>query len=582
MNKTNRFLSILVGLLFALNVSAFAVEATQPDTSRENLYREVTSQIKLFGEIYRGVNLQYVDPVNPEQFVKAAIDGMLGTLDPYTVFFEPEQTGELDIITQGEYGGVGIEIGLRGGDKALTVIAPIEDTPAARKGLHAGDLIIAVDGKSTKGFSTADASKAIRGPNGTEVTLTILRQGFEKPMDYTLTREAIRIHDVTYSGILESDNIGYIKLSRFSSHAGEELTAALKNLMANKPSGLILDLRSNPGGLLPSAVDVSQQFLNPGAEIVSTKGRSPRTIREFDASGIPLASEISLVVLVNGGSASASEIVAGALQDHDRGVILGTPTFGKGLVQSVLTLSSGAALKITTARYYTPSGRLIQKDRKREDEMVILDEDPTSEMMADSATHDSTATKYITDAGRPVFGGGGITPDIILEPARIDPPIVEMYRRDMFFEFVQSWLTTHENPKSFDVSDEMLQQFYLYLSEKNYTPPTLGSRELESLRELGKRDTLGSEFFNSLDQVEVQLKTKFDSSNPRIRDGIRRGLKMELASVQGGLTARIKASFDYDNQLAEAIKVIKDRKNYSSLLSAAEAPGGSAGSIPRQ
>jgi carboxyl-terminal processing protease len=563
---------LLTAALLLFNTSLFAVESEPPDSTREAAYRVMATQIKLFGEIYRRVNQQYVDPVDPKAFIEAAIDGMLETLDPYTVYFQPDDMGELEVITQGEYGGIGIEIALRGENKELTVVSPIDDTPAARKGIRSGDAITFINGKSTRGFTTSDAAKLIRGPEGTEVTITIRRVGYGEPLEYTLKREAIRVHDVSYAGMLENSLIGYIKLSRFSGKAGEELASALKDLMAKKPGGIILDLRSNPGGLLPSAVEVAQQFLKPGMEIVSTRSRTGKMDRAFTAGGEPLAVDVPLVLLINGGSASASEIVAGAIQDHDRGVIIGTSSFGKGLVQSVMNLPGGAALKITTARYYTPSGRLIQKDRKKEDaEQAELAADMEMEPAArDTAASDSVAPKYSTDNGRQVFGGGGITPDIALEAMRLDPVVVEMYRRDLFFDFAQNWLNSRERPASFLISDEMFSRYVDFLKEKNFEPPVEGTKELGELRVIGKRDSLEGKYFDEIAALESELRARFDPTVSPIREEVRRALAMELASALGGLTWRVRASFEGDPQLGEAVSVLNNGARYSAILSGTE------------
>jgi len=554
--------------------AGYGVEKKQSVDSSDNRYRKVNSQIKLFGKVYRDVNQRYVDPIDPEEMIKASINGMLGILDPYTVYFEPEQTDNLEIITKGRYSGVGIEISLRGADKELTVISPIPGTPAARKGIRAGDVIIAVDGGSTAGFTTADASKVIRGPEGSNVTLTIRRNGYDKPLEYTLTREVIPLHDVLYADMLD-DDIGYIKLARFSGRAGEELEDALQELLSRSPeiSGLVLDLRSNPGGLLPSAVEVAQQFLEPGDQILSTRGRSPNSTRAFRASGTPLAADIPLVVLINGGSASASEIVAGAIQDHDRGVIVGSTTFGKGLVQSVVYLPGGSALKITTARYYTPSGRLIQRDRTEgEDETAthkqipvdLPSEDSTASTTADEPEH------YFTSGGREMFGGGGITPDIAIEQPELDPVVVEMYRQDLFFTFINDWLSRHERPDTVKVTEEMLDEFEGYLTTVNFEPPLPGDKELEGLREIGQSDSIDAGFFAFIDTLEALLEEQCDLTEPELRELITQSLDRELASALGGHEWRTRASFDEDVQLAEAIRILSDAELYAAQLRVTE------------
>ncbi len=562
-----RPLPILFSLLI-LTSSVFAASENETQASKKDRYRDIAAQIKLVGEVFRGINQRYVEPIDVEDFIQAGIEGMLGTLDPYTVYFEPDEVKNLEEITKGEFSGVGIEIGLRGKEKELTVISPMSDTPAYRIGVKSGDIIIAVDGKSTKGFTISDAAKHIRGEEGTEVTLTISRRGYDRPLEYTIVRANIRVHDVAYTGMLD-DEIGYIKLIRFSSHASNELRQALKDIITQNPKGLILDLRYNPGGLLPSAVEVSQEFLKPGLPIVSTKGRYPRSVRSFKASGEPLMSDIPLVVLVNGGSASASEIVAGALQDHDRAVILGTTTFGKGLVQSVLNLSDGAALKVTTARYYTPSGRLIQRDRLRDDDEGLADANEgfvPFVASTDTSSADTSVEKFYTDSGREVFGGGGITPDIILEPPFPDPVRVEMYRRDLFFMFVDNWLTRNVRPDTVIVTNEMLADFDRFIDSVEFTPPIPGEEQLETLRKIGETDSLNDEYFALLDRIESELKHNKREFGPQMREFVYQSIDMELASALGNREWRIRASFDEDVQLTEAKAILKDKVRYLGEL----------------
>lgn len=574
----NRIPSLGLMIILLMSATGGVSRAEEPPTptpvpAQESQYREVASQIKLFGDVYREVNRRYVDEVKPADFIKAGINGMLETLDPYTVYIEPDNMEQLDEITLGKYGGIGIEIGLRGKDRELTVIAPIEDTPAARKGLRAGDVIVGVDGKSTAGFSTQDATKMIRGPEGTTVTLTIRRAGFDQPLEYPLTRELIRIHDVAYVGLIDRD-VGYIKLVHFSSLAGAELDSALTEVMAKEPKGLILDLRSNPGGLLPSAIAVTRQFLQPNDQIVSTRGRTPQSMQSFHASGTPKAPDIPLVLLVNGGSASASEIVAGAIQDLDRGVIIGTQTFGKGLVQSVVNLSEGAVLKITTARYYTPSGRLIQRDRPHRNEVALGPNDeeappaPGQIIRKESeAKPDSTAERFTTRSGREVISGSGVTPDITIEQPFVDPVGVEMFRRDVFFSFVGDWLAVNGRPDSVEVPPPMIAAFDHYLDSVKFEPLLAGAGELRSLRQIGEQDSLGAAFTAQLDELQKSLSAAASLASPKTREFIRQSLDREMASALGGREWRIRSTFDEDLQLQKAIEVLRNKENYAALLS---------------
>ena len=551
------------------------IQKKAANKSADDRYRDAAMQIRLFNEVFLNVTREYVDSIDVEDIIRAGIDGMLETLDPYTVFLEPEGVKDLDEIIEGQYSGVGIEIGLRGNKKELTVISPIEDTPAARIGIRAGDAIIAIDGLSTKGFTTADAAKHIKGPENTEVTLTIRRKGTKEPLEYTITRATIRIHDVAFAGMLD-DETAYIKMVRFSGLAGTELRDALQDVMKKKPKSLILDLRSNPGGMLDAAKRVSQEFLRRGEQIVSTRRRNDQMINSYQSRSEPLAGDIPLVVLVNGGSASASEIVAGAIQDHDRGVIIGTPTFGKGLVQRKLDFTGGTALKITTARYYTPSGRLIQRDRNGKHADFEPPEVPqdvnilrNGEDETDTTEKDTTAVRYYTDSGREVFGGGGITPDIIIEQPHPDPFGVEMFRLDMFFSFVDEWLSTHEPPDTVNVTDEMLIDFDIFLDSIDFDPPVPGQAQLEVLRKIGEEDSLTEAYFTGLDRIKTILKEKNQECSEDLKQFIYLNIDRELASALGGREWRIRATFDDDVQLTEALRILSDKELYHAQLAPA-------------
>ena len=321
------------------------------NASEDSHYR----RIKTFAESLSLVRKNYVEEVEEKDLVYGAIKGMLNSLDPHSSFMPPEAFKEMQIDTKGEFGGLGIQIGIK--DKFLTIIAPIEDTPADKAGVKAGDKIIKIDGDSTKDISLHEAVTKLRGPKGTDVTITIAREGLEKPLDITITRDIIKIKSIK-SRIID-DDIGYIKLTQFQERSARDLKKTLKELSKKGTNALILDLRNNPGGLLKGAVDVTSQFLPPGKLVVYIKGRGGDKT-EFDTVNGNEYNDQPMVVLVNGGSASASEIVAGALQDWGKAVVMGTQTFGKGSVQTVIPLSDGSALRLTTARYYTPKDRSIQ------------------------------------------------------------------------------------------------------------------------------------------------------------------------------------------------------------------------------
>lgn len=340
-------------MLVAVFASSFIInKGSRSALSAEN---EAYEDLKVFTEVLSLVQKNYVEEVKGTELVYGAIRGMLNTLDPHSAFMNPEVYKEVQVDTKGEFGGLGIQIGIK--DNRLTVIAPIEGTPADRVGIKAGDWIINVNDEPTKDMTLLDAVQKMRGPKGTKVTLMIQREGVAEPLVFTLTRDLIKVESVK-SKMLD-DEVGYIRLTQFQEQTGKDLASVLKKLKESKMQSLVLDLRNNPGGLLSAALEVSEQFLSAGKMIVYTKARDGKK-EEYNSSGKGESDSYPMIVLVNEGSASASEIVAGALQDWGRGVVLGTLTFGKGSVQTILPLSDGSGLRLTTAKYYTPKGRSIQ------------------------------------------------------------------------------------------------------------------------------------------------------------------------------------------------------------------------------
>jgi carboxyl-terminal processing protease len=354
-----RYILILaLGVSVGVGVSVMrAVEAERENTKQAGQPLPI-DELRTFTEVFSRIKADYVEPVDDKKLLRDAIQGMLSGLDPHSSFLDPEAFKEMRVGTEGEFGGLGIEVTME--DGFVKVVSPIEDTPAARAGLKTGDLIIRLDSKAVKGLTLNEAVKLMRGKPGSDIVLTVVREGQPKPLTFTLTRAVIKIQSVKHRTL--DDGFGYVRITQFQANTGDNLKDALNKLkQQNKGSlkGLVLDLRNNPGGVLNAAVAVSDAFLTNGL-IVYTEGRVADSEMKFSATPADLLGGAPMVVLVNGGSASASEIVAGALQDHKRAVIMGTKTFGKGSVQTILPMTGGAALKITTARYYTPSGRSIQ------------------------------------------------------------------------------------------------------------------------------------------------------------------------------------------------------------------------------
>ena len=454
MNR-RQILAVVI-LVVALLAGTWAVGRVQE--SNDNTY----ANIERFIQVLTKVRDNYVEPVSTDKLMDAAIRGMLRTLDPYSQYLDKEEAERLETTTHGAFGGIGISIGMR--DGWVTVISPIEGTPGWRAGIQGGDRIIKIDGASTEGQSLDDAMKRMRGEKGTKVTLTVYREGRDKPLDFPITRDIIRIHSVLYSGMLKS-GVGYIRLSSFSEQTRQEIDEAFAKIEKEKPRGVILDLRYNPGGLLSQAVEVSEEFAPRGKKVVYTRGRDPSQNRDFYSTSDATHSSYPLVVLVNQWSASASEIVSGAIQDLDLGVVVGQPTFGKGLVQTVIPLTRsvrGPKLKLTTAKYYTPSGRCIQKEEQLKDGALASDDPDAEETPAeeDSLQAKRPRPEFRTELGRVVYGGGGIAPDIEIREQRLPRVIEELEQKQVFFKFAIKWAAKHKDaPPDYALTPEMRGEF---------------------------------------------------------------------------------------------------------------------------
>jgi carboxyl-terminal processing protease len=423
----------------------------------------VYQQARLFEDVLAHVADFYVDSVDEHRLYQMAIDGMLDQLhDPYSVFLKRDDFRSLTEQTTGNYGGLGIQIDVR--DGWITVVAPLLDTPAERVGIQSGDQIIALDGRSTEGWKQDQAVKELRGEPGTAVELKVRRVGVEQPLSFKLKRATIHVRSVQVAMMLD-DKVGFVVLNTVSETSADELTQAVGDLVKKGMKSMVLDLRGNPGGLLDQGVGVSELFLDPGQEVVSTRGRAPLSTRTFRDSKPQLWPGLPVVVLVNGGTASAAEIISGALQDHDRAVIVGTPTFGKGLVQSLWQLTPETALKLTTARWYTPSGRTIQRKSKSEQEQVAQAE--AAELGRDTTKLDSSLV-FHTDRGRVVIGGGGIRPDLFVVPDTFTTAErtfmkalgnkIPVFRDVLSSYALELKATTKLTSPSFTVSDEMVNE----------------------------------------------------------------------------------------------------------------------------
>ncbi len=492
---------------------------------------------------------RYVDDIDIEAFTKKTIQNMLSELDPYTVFLENEERDDLEMLTQGKYGGIGIQIGRR--EEILTVIAPMDDTPAYRAGIISGDKIIKIDETFTKDISLDEASNMIRGAAGTAVTLLIERFGAEEPLEFNLVREDITVNDVTYYGMLD-ENTGYIRLARFSKNSVTEMRQVLQDL--NGAGAIILDLRDNPGGLLQSAVGVLDLFIEKGEVLVTTKGKHKEARQILKSMHNPIVAEnVKVAVLINGGSASASEIVAGTIQDLDRGVVLGTRSFGKGLVQTVYNYDRNRSLKITTAKYYIPSGRLIQKPDYN-----------NSEVIAWTAKEDSVFT---TMGGRSVKGGGGIFPDIVVENEAPSTLVRECWRKGLFFTYAQANRDRFDSIDKIIIDDAILDDFEAFLCEHNLDLPISGETELDNAREkLTAIDSTDTDLAGAFSTIETFIRAEESRLFLEEIDRIKPMLKSEFANLLAGSKGKVAVTIKTDPAVKKAQDVVRDNNEYNDVF----------------
>lgn len=539
-----------------LLLSGVAVVATLLFVAAQDgsLFFRINRSIDLFSKVYREIVLQHVDDVDPDVLMRRGIDGMLEGLDPYTVFIDDKESDELELVTTGRYGGIGVSIGVR--DGAVVIVNLLEGFSASRQGLQVGDRLLEVEGTTVSSVKPEEIRRLVRGAPGTEVRLKIARDGEALPLEFVLLREDIRVRNISYSGLVEP-GIGYIRLERFSRTAGEDLRAAIKDLKTTgNLRGVVLDLRDNPGGLLDIAVDVMSAFVPESSLVVSTKGRRRETERRYLTDQAPLVPDLPVAVLVNGNSASASEIVAGAMQDLDRGVVVGTRTFGKGLVQTVSRLTETASLKITTARYYTPSGRCIQ----------VLDYAHRSADGQASTLPDSLRRTFTTRNGRRVTEGGGILPDSTVPEPTTGPFMAALMRKAMFFKYATSLAARGRLDSTTRVSDNMLADFSSYLDSAGFKYEEDAETALRRLRTLAVENRYQAAFVEEVSALEKLVEVEKRRSFERYRDEVRRGLKVELAARSLGERGRVQASFEGDSQLATAVGLLKQPASYDRRL----------------
>lgn len=529
--------------------------------------------LKLLQQVVERIRAKYVDDLNEGEAIDAAIKGMLGTLDPYTEFLEKKQNDEMKMMQiQGKYGGLGIKITKPREENALVVVALFDDTPAYDVGLQTGDRIVRIEDRSTADIDISQAADLLRGSPGTTVTISVSREGEVAFIDYTLTRAIITIPVVPYAGMLEG-GIGYIKLNQFTEDASREVERALKQLGEQGARGYMLDLRGNPGGLLEQAVGVAGKFLEEERLIVYTMGRPGTDQRSYHASDTFTLKDAPLVVLVDRYSASASEIVAGAIQDWDRGIVAGQPTFGKASVQQIFPMNKGTALKITTARYYTPSGRLIQRIERNRQEP-----DPSNTARGDTEQTDETGREtYETNTGRTVYGGGGITPDVEIAVPEYPRLIQALNNQSLFIQFASHYVSANPDADqaAFDVTDAMIDAFRRFVEARSFEYTSTAEQTLDELEEIvrerpGRPDRLdrtpSTDVLESVADLRKKLNRLHDLEYLTHRELLVARIGTEISAKLRGTAGRHAFAAKHDPQIRAALEILGDEGRYRKLL----------------
>ena len=551
------------------------IDIRQTDTENDANYysnqasdkpKTISHYTRLLATMAYKIHNNYMEPLEAEDIARTAIDGMLDNLDPFSVVMDMRSYGDLMEKTQGKYEGLGIMISKRG--DYITVITPFEGTPAWSLGIQAGDKIVKIEGEDTKTMTSEEATELMRGSAGTSINITIQRPGLDDELDYDIMRAVIELKSVNYAGIV-NDDVGYVRLSKFSETSTDELKSAIDSLTRETDlSGLILDLRSNGGGLLSQAVDVANLFLDNGNLVVSTKGHAAASQREYSGRYEPLYKDKPLVILVDGGTASASEIVSGAVQDWDRGIIIGNTTFGKGLVQQIFTTSDpDFALKLTTAKYYIPSGRCIQRPERSTKHPENLAEEGVDLEINDKETPDDSEL-FLTKGGRPVYGGGGVVPDIEIERETWKPVEINLERQSMFFDFAVKYTSDHpEVGRDIEADDRLFEMFKDFCKEKDFTYKSKLQSKLEELEDVIEDQEKTELFKQDLEDmkrlVEAEKESDFDISKDWIKRSIKREIIRKLYGESGVYEEMVLKT---DKYVKKALEILKEKESYGKIL----------------
>ena len=515
-------------------------------------YFEISKNIEIFTNLYKEINTSYVDDLDPAKLMRTGIDAMLESLDPYTNYISETEIEGFRYITDGKYNGIGALIRKMG--DYVTITEPYADCPAAKAGLKAGDIILAVDGKSAKGKTSDDVSNILKGFPGTEVVLTVQRPGESKELKITMVRDEVLVPNVPYSGMI-SDDVGYIALTTFTRNAGKNVGDALKALKEKQPNlkGVVFDLRGNGGGLLTEAVNVSNVFIPKNELVVTTKGKVVDWDRSFKTLNKPIDEEVPVVVLIDKGSASASEIVSGVLQDLDRAVLIGQRSYGKGLVQNTRDVGYNSKVKMTTAKYYIPSGRCIQGVSYEDGSPIDIP--------------DSLRTAFQTRNGRNVLDGGGVSPDFAMAKATDLSIVKGLVTKNIIFDYATQYCLKHtEIPASQDFNFKEYDQFLDFVVQKNFKYDTDSEKALKKLEEFAKKDEYLDQVKVEIDAMQKKILDRKKNDLQNYKTEIINLIEKEIASRYYYQKGKIEVGLKNDPEIKESIKLFADPARYKKLV----------------
>lgn len=547
--KQTKVISLIVGLLLGFSLRTQAQNFPQED------YFEMNKAIEIFGSVFKNLHSNYVDEINSGDLVKTAIDAMLSKLDPYTNFYPESDIENVKLQLLGQYGGIGALIHAQG--NKILISEPYENLPAHKAGLKAADVILKIDGESCEGKTVSQVSEKLRGQAGTDVRLTMERDG--KQFEKTIKRQEIQLPNVSYYSML-GNQTGYIKLDEFTKDAGKNVLEAYKKLKAQGANKLVLDLRGNGGGLLNEAVNIVNIFVDKGQTVVSKKAKNTEKNVTFKTTQKAFDADVPLVVLIDAYSASASEIVAGSLQDLDRAVIVGQRSFGKGLVQTVIPLIYNTQMKVTESKYYIPSGRCIQAiDYANRDENGRATKIP-----------DSLKTAFKTKNGRTVYAGSGIEPDVYIEPVYASNIAISLISKSICFNYATEFVKKHPTiapAKDFVLTDEIYEDFVNFIKDKDYSYTTASEKAVEELLSTAEKDKVSPQTIDEIKRAKDLLMADKQNDIYKFKDEIKELLKSEIVSRYYYQKGRTEVALKNDTELDRSVEILNNTKEYKKILS---------------